>query len=265
MSAVLDLPSGPFSLQTVRVMGILNTTPDSFYDGGSYTSVDRALARVHQMVEEGADVIDVGGEKAGPGEPVTAEDEIRRVVPVIEALRRSIELPISVDTMKPAVAHAAMEAGADIINSITGFTDPEMREAAARTGAGVIVMHIKGKPRVANPNPHYEDVVSEVRSFLLARAEECEASGIPAPRIMIDPGPGFGKTTEHDLAVLRGLPALTDLPFPVVLAVSRKKFIGDVLGVSVQDRLDGSLAVAAWGVLNGVKVERGNYQPVWAD
>jgi len=252
----LDLPSGPFSLERAGVMGILNTTPDSFYDGGRYSELHRAVARAVEMLEEGADMIDVGGEKAGPGEPVSAEEELQRVVPAVVAVRREVRVPISVDTFKPEVARQAMAAGADIINSIGGFVDAEMRRAAAETGAAVVVMHIRGQPRVPNPNPQYGDVVEEVKQFLEERAEACVADGIPPGRIIVDPGPGFGKSSADDLAVIRSLDRFTAGPYPVLLAASRKKFIGDVLRLSPQERLEGSLAVAAWGVLRGARIVR---------
>lgn len=237
-------------------MGILNITPDSFYDRGRYRSLDRALARGIEMVEEGADIVDVGGERAGPGDPVSPDEEIRRVVPAIEALRREVDVPITVDTRRADVARAAIEAGADIVNSISGFDDPAMRQVAAQGEAAVVIMHINGSPRVANPTPQYDDVVAEVRQFLLQRAELCRTDGIPAARIILDPGPGFGKTSDHDLALMRGLPELTDLPYPVLLAASRKTFIGDVLSAHVDERLEGSLAVITWGVLCGVRIVR---------
>jgi dihydropteroate synthase len=208
------------------------------------------------MVGEGADLIDVGGEKAGPGAPVSIEEEISRVVPILADLRRELAIPLSVDTFKPEVARAAVEAGADIINSIGGMSDPVMRQVAADTGAAVVVMHIKGQVRVAHPNPAYEDVVTEIREFLEERVAACMADGIPANRIVLDPGPGFGKNTEHDLTAVSNIDTLTELPYPVLLAASRKKFIGDVLDAPVDDRLAGSLAVVAWGVLHGVKIVR---------
>jgi dihydropteroate synthase len=256
MAFTLDLPTGPFSLERIRIMGILNTTPDSFYDKGRYKRPSDALARALQMVEEGADIIDVGGEKAGPGDPVEVEEELRRVIPVIEAIRRQTSVPISVDTFKPEVARAAVAVGADIINSIGSFRSRAMRRVAAESGAGVVVMHIRGEPRIANPAPTYQDVIADVETELLERVAACEVDGIGRSRIIIDPGPGFGKTTEHDVAILRELGRLTALPYPVLLAASRKKFIGDVLGTGVDDRLEGSLAVVAWGVLKGVRIVR---------
>jgi dihydropteroate synthase len=237
-------------------MGILNTTPDSFYDRGRYREVHRAVDRALEMIDEGADLIDIGGEKAGPGEPVSLEEELSRVVPVVEALRRETAVPISVDTRHPQVALAVMSVGADMINSISGFDDPAMRRVAQQTKAAIVVMHIQGQPRVANPCPRYRDVVGEVRQFLLDRTMACLEDGILPERILVDPGPGLGKTTQHDIAVLRDLTSFTSLPYPVVLATSRKNFIGEILGTDPEDRLEGSLAIVAWGVMQGVRVVR---------
>lgn len=237
-------------------MGILNITPDSFSDGGRYGTVERAVTRAIELAVEGADIIDIGGEKAGPGDPVSVADELARVIPVIEAVKREISVPISIDTIKPEVARAAVTAGVDIINSISGFVEPAMRRVAHESRAAIVIMHIRGTPRVANPNPVYADVTSEVRTFLEERVATCIAAGIPANRIIIDPGPDFGKTTEQSLTVIRELRKLTDLPYPVLLAASRKRFIGDVLGTDVGERLEGSLALVAWGVLHGVKIVR---------
>ncbi|GAC1320152.1 MAG: dihydropteroate synthase [Chloroflexota bacterium] len=252
----LSLPSGTLSLDRTRIMGILNVTRDSFYDGGFYLTLERALERAEAMVEAGADIIDVGGEKAGPGAPVTVNQELDRVVPVVEGIKARFDVRISVDTRRSAVAHAAVRAGADIINSITGFADPDLRRVARDTGAGIVVMHIQGKPRVANPSPKYTDVMHEVVDALMRRIELCRTDGIASSRIIVDAGPGFGKTTEHDLTIMTELQKLTELPYPVLLAASRKKFIGDVLEKPVEQRLAGSLAVVAWGVLQGVKLLR---------
>ena len=252
----VEFPSGSLTLDRVRVMAILNTTPDSFSDGGRYASVDRAVARSIELVEEGADIIDIGGEKAGPGNPVSVQEELRRVIPVIEAIKREVSLPVSIDTFKPEVARAAVNAGADIINSISGFQSPDLRRVAVETGAAIVVMHIQGTPRVAHPRPVYGNVTEEVRAFLEERAAACVDAGISERRIIVDPGPDFGKTTEQSIAVVREIDRLTALPFPVLLAVSRKRFVGEVLGTPVCERLEGSLALVAWGVLRGVKLVR---------
>lgn len=237
-------------------MGILNRTPDSFYDHGKYQGLEAAIRRAEEMLAEGVDIIDVGGEKAGPGPAVSADEETRRVVPAIEAVRKRTSIPISVDTFKPEVARRAVEAGADIINSIGGFGELDMRRAAVDTGAAAVIMHIRREPRVADPNPVYGDVVRDVRSFLVHRVQECIADGIAPERILVDPGPGFGKTSDQDVEILRNLRDFTDLPYPVLLAVSRKRFIGDTLGLATDERLEGSLAVAAWGTMKGVKIIR---------
>jgi dihydropteroate synthase len=252
----LELPSGSWSLARTRIMGILNATPDSFYDHGRYMALDRAVARAEQMAAEGADLIDIGGEKAGPGEPVSVDEELRRVIPVIEAVNRAVGLPLSIDTVKPEVARRAIEAGAQIINSIGGFDDPTMRDVARESGAAIVIMHIQGRPRVHHPNPTYDDVVEDVRISLRDRAAECVESGIPRERIIIDPGPGFGKNSQHDLALVARVDRLTDLGYPVLLAASRKKFIGDLLDLPTDERLEGSLAVAVWGVTHGVRIVR---------
>lgn len=252
----VELPTRSLDLRSARVMGILNTTPDSFYDHGRYAQLEEAIRHAEDMAEEGAHVIDIGGEKAGPGDPVSVEEELRRVIPAIEGVKKRVSLPISVDTFKPEVARHAIESGADIINSIGGFRDPSMREVAATTGAAIVIMHIQGEPRVSNPSPHYENVVEDVEAFLRKQVRECLDAGISSSRIIIDPGPGFGKTSQHDLQILSGIRRLTDMGYPVLLAVSRKKFIGEVLGLPEDERLEGSLAATAWGVLHGVKIVR---------
>jgi dihydropteroate synthase len=208
------------------------------------------------MIAEGADLIEIGGEKAGPGPAVSADEEIARVLPAIEAIRRESAIPISIDTWKAEVARAGLASGANIINSIDGFDDPALRRVAAETGAGIVVMHIQGQPRVANANPSYVDVIEDVRTSLLERVDRCLRDGVRPESIAIDPGPGFGKTSEHDLALVRNIGRFTQLPYPVMLAASRKSFIGAVLGGGPEDRLEGSLAVIAWGVLHGVKLVR---------
>lgn len=252
----VDLPGRSLRLDRPAVMGILNVTPDSFYDTGRYSAPEAARGRALAMVEEGADIIDIGGEKAGPGEPVTEEEEIRRVVPIVDAVRREVSTPISVDTFKPAVAQAALAAGAEIVNSIGGMRDPVMRAVAAKTRAAVVVMHIQGEPRVANPNPTYGNVVPEVVAWIEEGVALCLRDGISPRRIIVDPGPGFGKTAAHDLEVLRHLDRLVGLGYPVLLAASRKRFIGELLDLPPDERLEGSLAVAAWGALHGAHIFR---------
>lgn len=216
------------------IMGILNVTPDSFSDGGRYDGTEAAVERALQMLTEGAEIIDIGGESTRPGAAaVPAEEEAARVLPVIAALRQRSDCVISVDTMKAAVAAAAMEAGADIINDISGLqADPEMAAVAARTGAGVVLMHMQGTPRTMQVQPHYGDVIAEVRDGLAASLDQALAAGVALESIVLDPGIGFGKTLEHNLEILRQVEAFAVRGRPVLLGVSRKSFIGRVLGTT---------------------------------
>lgn len=246
--------------QRTLVMGVLNATPDSFYDGGRYYALDAALARAEQMLEEGADILDIGGESTRPGaDPVSEAEEIRRVVPLIEAIAvRYPDVFISVDTTKSRVAQYALQAGACIINDISGATfDPRMLEVAAQTGALVVLMHIKGTPQTMQQNPVYDDVVAEVRTMLHTHARRALEVGIPQKRIWLDPGIGFGKTVEHNLQLLRGLPELRALGFPVLVGTSRKSFIGHILGgLPPEERLEGTLATLALAVAWGADIVR---------
>ncbi|OYT73712.1 MAG: dihydropteroate synthase [Armatimonadetes bacterium JP3_11] len=246
--------------QRTLVMGVLNTTPDSFYDGGRYATLDAALARAEQMLEEGADILDIGGESTRPGaEPVPEAEEIRRVVPLIEAIvARYPNAVISVDTTKSRVAQQALQAGACILNDISGATfDPRMLEVAAHTGALIVLMHIKGTPKTMQQNPVYDDVVAEVRATLHAHARRALEAGIPKEHIWLDPGIGFGKTVEHNLQLLRGLPELRTLDFPILVGTSRKSFIGHILGgLPPEERLEGTLATLALAVAWGADIVR---------
>lgn len=240
-----------------RVMGILNVTPDSFFDGGSFQGLEHGLARALEMVEEGADIIDVGGESTRPGaHPVPAAEEIDRTVPVIGKLREQSDCLISIDTQKAEVARAALAAGADIINDVSAGSDPEMFDVAAETGAGLVLMHMQGCPRTMQKNPGYRDVVPEVRGFLDERRAAAAARGVAPEQICLDPGIGFGKNDEHNLALLRGIPALTGPGRPVLIGVSRKSLFGRLLGREPADRLAGSLAVAVWASLHGAHLLR---------
>ncbi len=215
------------------VMGIVNTTPDSFSDGGRYAAGDAAVARALQMESEGAGIIDFGGESTRPGAPaVDAEEERRRVLPALErfAALRAPGTLLSIDTSKPAVAAAALAAGADIVNDVTGMTNPAMREVAAEAGCAVVVMHMRGDPRTMQQAPEYGDVVAEVREFFAGQIAACRAAGIGPERIALDPGIGFGKSLDHNLALLRGLPELRVAGRPLLVGVSRKSFIGKLLG-----------------------------------
>lgn len=242
------------------VMGVLNLTPDSFYDGGRYTHLQDALARAEQMLQEGVDILDIGGESTRPGsEPVPVDEELRRVIPVVEAIaQRYPNAVLSVDTTKSPVARYALQAGASIVNDISGMTfDPEMPAVVAEFGALVVLMHIKGTPKTMQENPTYADVVAEVRATLQAHTERAQKAGIPPENIWLDPGIGFGKTVEHNLQLLRGLPTLKALGYPLLVGTSRKSFIGHLLGgLPPEERLEGTLATLALSVAWGADVVR---------
>lgn len=212
------------------IMGVLNVTPDSFSDGGKYFDLQSAVTHALEMVAEGADILDIGGESTRPGaDPVSAAEEIRRIVPAIEKLRAQTQALISVDTMKAEVARAAVAAGADIINDVTGFSNPDMVRAAAETGAGLILMHMQGTPRTMQANPVYADVVREVRGFFVSRLANLAGAGISPASVALDPGFGFGKSQEHNLALLRALPDLRVNDCALAVGVSRKSMIARLL------------------------------------
>lgn len=239
------------------VMGILNVTPDSFSDGGRFFDPGVALEHALRMRQEGAAIIDVGGESTRPGsEPVPAEEEIRRVVPVIRRLAAETDAIISVDTSKPEVMRAAADAGAHMINDVYGLRLPGALEAAAATDCAVCLMHMQGEPRTMQVNPTYEEVVTEVKAFLLERVQACRDAGIDERRIVIDPGFGFGKTVEHNLELLRRLDELTATGWPVLAGLSRKSMLGRILGRPVEERLAGSLALAMIAVERGARIMR---------
>ncbi|MDO8377627.1 dihydropteroate synthase [Phenylobacterium sp.] len=240
-------------------MGIVNATPDSFSDGGLYLDPDAGLAHALRLAGEGADILDIGGESSRPGaEPVGEDQEIARVVPLIAQLRARSSLPISIDTVKPAVARAAVAAGASIWNDITALSAPGAPELAAELGCEVILMHMQGEPRTMQTAPLYDDVVAEVRDFLLARAEVAMSAGVAREAIWLDPGIGFGKTLAHNLALLGALDRVVALGFPVLLGVSRKSFLArlDPAAKDPAHRLGGSLACALAGASAGVAAVR---------
>lgn len=256
---VITTRHGPIDMsRRTAVMGIVNVTPDSFSDGGRYFDAERAVAHGERMAHEGADLIDIGGESTRPGaRPVPAEDEIARVIPVIRGLRRKISLPISIDTMKSKVARAALDEGADVINDISAFGfDAAMASLAAAEKVPVALMHMQGTPRTMQQSPSYGDVVEEVRTYLHSRMQFAVESGVETERIVIDPGIGFGKNLEHNLALLRGLAALTALGRPVLVGTSRKTFLGKLLDAAPEERLEGSLAAAVAAVLAGANIIR---------
>ncbi|NUN70645.1 MAG: dihydropteroate synthase, partial [Bacteroidetes bacterium] len=247
--------------QRTAVMGVLNVTPDSFSDGGAYPSTDAAVKKALEMVRDGADIIDVGGESTRPATvyggstAVSAEEELRRVLPVIERLAVESDVLISIDTTKSAVADAALKAGAHIVNDISGLTfDPAIASVAAAHGAALVVMHIQGTPETMQIAPYYENVVAEVKESLAASVAAARKAGVTS--IIIDPGIGFGKETEHNLSLLRHLSEFRALGCPILIGTSKKGFIGKVLGLPVQERLEGTAASVAVAVMNGASIVR---------
>jgi len=243
----------------VKVMGVVNVTPDSFSDGGRFLAPDAALAHARMLIAQGADILDIGAESTRPGsDPVSTRDEIARAVPLITAIREESAIPISIDTMKPEVARAAVAAGANIWNDVTALThSPDALSVAAELGCEVMLMHMQGAPRTMQAEPRYDDVVTEVSAFLAARAEAAVMAGVARDKIWLDPGIGFGKSLEHNLTLLAHLDEMAGLGFPVVLGVSRKSFIAAIdPGVSPAHRLPGSLAAALAGAQAGVAALR---------
>lgn len=254
---VLDCAGRPLDLRRPAVMGILNVTPDSFSDGGDFLSPEKGIARALRMAEEGADIIDIGGESTRPGaQPVSDQEEIDRVLPVIEALRSRFSLPLSIDTSKPGVMRAAVAAGAGFINDVRALREPGALEAAAELDVPICLMHMQGEPRTMQENPHYDDVVADVCAFLSERLRTAQARGIPANRLVIDPGFGFGKTLEHNIELLRGLKKLRTLGAPILVGLSRKSMIGKALGIPVDQRLHASVALAIMAVQEGARIVR---------
>jgi len=238
-------------------MGILNVTPDSFSDGGEFFAPERAVEQALHMVEAGAAIIDVGGESTRPGaEPVNEADEIQRVIPVIEALHAALAVPVSIDTRKPAVMQAAVQAGAGLINDVNALQAPGALATAAALGVPVCLMHMRGTPQTMQEQPEYRDVVEEVTGFLVDRAAACLAVGIARDRILLDPGFGFGKTTLHNLLLLQQLDTLVARGYPVLAGLSRKSLIGNVLGLPVDKRLYPGVALAVIAVWQGAAVIR---------
>ena len=247
------------SLDRPRIMGILNVTPDSFSDGGCYSSLECALRRGLELAAEGADIIDIGGESTRPGAALVGlQEELDRVAPVIEALSRETSIPLSIDTSKAAVARAAVAAGAEFVNDISGLQfDPDMAETVAATGAGLFLMHTRGRPEQMQQDTAYADLLGEVADSLREGIERAASAGVPLEKIAIDPGIGFGKSVEGNLEILRRLPELKSLGHPVLLGTSRKSFIGRIIDqIDPQQRLAGSLATVALGVQRGALIFR---------
>jgi len=256
----LDLSASPC------IMGILNTTPDSFSDGGNFLDPEAAVAQGLQMVKEGADILDIGGESSRPfTEPVSAEEEMARIIPVIKRLKRQIRIPISVDTTKSMVARAALDAGASMINDISaGEHDPAIMDLAAENNIPIILMHMKGSPKTMQIKPLYDDVVKEVAVYLAGRAESAMAAGVAREKIILDPGIGFGKTVEHNLLLTKKLQTICQLGFPVLVGPSRKSFIQKILTDGLRKKVissspetrHGTLAAVAVSFMNGAKIIR---------
>lgn len=240
-----------------QVMGILNVTPDSFSDGGKHQVLDQALFSAEQMLNDGATILDIGGESTRPGAAaVSLDEELQRVVPVISAIRQRLDCVISIDTSKAAVMSAAVQAGADIINDVRALQEPDALHTAASLGVPVCIMHMQGAPRTMQQAPQYADVVQEVYQFLLARAEQCQQAGIAASQIILDPGFGFGKTLAHNYQLLAALPQFVASGYPVLAGMSRKSMIGQLLDVPMTERLAGSLACATLAAYAGAQIIR---------
>ncbi len=254
---LFDCNGKSLDLTRPQVMGVLNVTPDSFSDGGVFIAPDKAVARALQMQAEGAALIDIGGESTRPGAaPVNLDEELRRVIPVIEALQSQLEVPISIDTRKPLVMRAAIEAGAGFINDINALRDPGGLEVAADLGVPVCLMHMQGEPRTMQSDPRYDNVVEEVAAFLQRRVTACEQMGIRREQLLLDPGFGFGKTVAHNLELLKRLGDLTRLGLPLVVGLSRKSMIGKLLGLETGERLAASIALAILAVERGARLVR---------
>ncbi len=240
------------------VMGIVNVTPDSFSDGGKFLDSKAAISHAKHLVYEGADIIDVGGESTRPGsESVTIEEEMRRVIPVIEGIAREVEVPISIDTCKSKVAQAAIDAGACMINDISAMrSDPKIADVAAGSDSPLILMHMQGTPKDMQRNPRYKDLMEDIKEFLNERIELAISKGVSKKNILIDPGIGFGKTLEHNYEIIRRLRELKDLKIPILIGTSRKSFIGSTLELDVDDRLEGTLATITISIINGADIVR---------
>ena len=244
-------------LDRARIMAVLNTTPDSFSDGGRFVGLDAALAQAERLIAEGADVLDVGGESTRPGaESVSAEVEIARVVPLIEAVAARFDVPISIDTSKPEVMRAAVAAGAGLINDVNALRAEGALDAAAALKVSVCLMHMQGEPRTMQDAPHYDDVVGEVKRFLADRVLACRMAGIDPKRLVIDPGFGFGKSLEHNLALLAQLGQFASIEAPLLVGLSRKRMIGAITGREVDQRATGSVAAALLAVERGARIVR---------
>ena len=256
MPSTLRCGDKTLDLSRPIVMGVVNVTPDSFSDGGRFLPVEAAVAHGLRLVEEGAAIIDIGGESTRPGAaPVSVEEELRRVLPVVERLRQATQAVVSVDTSKPEVIREAAAAGAGLINDVRALTEPGALEAAAASGSAICVMHMQGDPRTMQRAPSYVDVVKEVKAFLDERVQRCRAAGVSSDRIVVDPGFGFGKTLEHNLELLRRLRDLQG-EWPLLVGLSRKSMVGTLTGRSAGERVHGSVALAVIASINGARIIR---------
>ncbi|OOZ35809.1 dihydropteroate synthase [Solemya velesiana gill symbiont] len=255
---LLDCAGKTLDLSKPRVMGILNVTPDSFSDGGSFLSAEDALARAKAMVDEGADIIDVGGESTRPGaQPVVEQEELDRVIPIIEGIASELAVPVSIDTSKAGVMREAVAAGAGMINDVMALREESSLEVAAQAGVPVCLMHMLGEPRTMQNDPQYSDVVDDIKTFLEERVQACRAAGIMAERLLLDPGFGFGKTLEHNQRLLADLDQLADIGLPLLIGISRKSMIGALLNDAPMDqRLYGGLAAAVLAAERGAAILR---------
>ncbi|MEE9151173.1 MAG: dihydropteroate synthase [Thermoplasmata archaeon] len=240
------------------VMGIVNVTPDSFSDGGRFLDAEKAIEHAKRLAKEGADIIDVGGESTQPGsDPVTLEEEMRRVIPVIEGIAKEVKVPISIDTCKSGVAKAALDRGASIINDISALRfDSKIADVAVEHDVPMVLMHMKGTPKDMQLNPSFHSVMDEIKEFMRDRVEFAVFKGVARDGIIIDPGIGFGKTTEHNYEIIRKLGELKELGMPILIGTSRKSFIGDTLGLDVDERLEGTLATITMCIMNGADIVR---------
>lgn len=244
-------------LATPRVMGIINVTPDSFSDGGKFAQVELAVEHALRLVDEGADILDIGGESTRPNaQPVSLQEELDRVLPVIEVLSGKINIPLSIDTYKPEVMQAAIKSGASIVNDVRALQEQYALEIVANTDAGVCLMHMQGTPQTMQVNPTYGDVVTEVKVFLKERAHQCEQAGIVKNRIVLDPGFGFGKTRAHNISLIQQLAAFQELKFPLLVGLSRKSVLGQVTGQDVNARVHASVAAAVISAMKGARILR---------
>lgn len=254
---ILHCAKFQLTLNRTHVMGIVNVTPDSFSDGGQFVQTSAAVEHAFALIEQGADILDVGGESTRPNAtPVPLQEELDRVIPVIEELARHVQVPISIDTYKPAVMAAAIRAGATIVNDVRALQEPGAIEAVAASDVAVCLMHMQGTPQTMQVDPTYTDVVAEVKAFLAVRAEDCLQAGIAKHRILLDPGFGFGKTRAHNIRLIQELASLQDLGYPLLVGLSRKSILGQVTGQDVDARLHASVAAAVISAMKGANIVR---------